>query len=206
MLSEFNRVHRTFASVVATVMISGAFLFPPEPSHALTVPEVESLIETITDEVRKAINESESEAEMFDRFESVLVSYADLTIIARSTLGVEWRRATAEQRRAFTAAFTRYLALKYGKHFRSFEDSRVEIKRSRVVKSGVLVETVVTRSGATPVTIDWQVSDKSGETRIFNLYIEGVSVLSIERREIGMLLDQTGGDIDALVADLRSRG
>ena len=206
MLSEINRVHRKFVSIVAAVMISGAALFLPEPTHGLTVSEVEALIETITNEVRKAIDESESEEEMFERFESVLASYADLPIIARSTLGVEWRRATEKQRHAFTTAFSRYLALKYGKHFQSFQDSRVEIKRSRVVKSGVLVETVVTRSGTSPVAIDWQVSDKSGETRIFNLYIEGVSVLSIERQEIGLLLDQAGGDIDALVSDLQSRG
>ena len=206
MLSEFNRVRRNLVSIVASVMISGAALFSPEPTHALTVSEVEDLIETITNEIRKAIDESESEAEMFERFESVFASYADLPIIARSTLGVEWRRATETQRRAYTTAFSRYLTLKYGKHFRSFQDSRVEIKRSRVVKSGVLVETVVTRSGSKPVAIDWQVSDKSGETRIFNLYIEGVSVLSIERQEIGLLLDRAGGDIDALVSDLQSRG
>ncbi len=206
MLSEFNRVRRKLVFIVAAVMIAGAALLPPEPTHALEVSEVEALIVTITDEVRTAIDESESEEEMFKRFESVLASYADLPIIARSSLGVEWRRATEKQRRAYTTAFSRYLTLKYGKHFRSFQDSKVEIKRSRVVKSGVLVETVVTRSGSKPLAMDWQVSDKSGETRIFNLYIEGVSVLSVERREIGMLLDQAGGDIDALVADLQSRG
>ena len=204
--SEFEIVRRKFVSVVAAVMMSGFLALQSEPAHALTTTEVEALIETVAREIRTAINESESETEMFKRFESVLESYADLPIIARSALGVEWRRATAKQRREFTAAFSRYLALKYGKHFRSFQQAQVKIRRSRLVKSGVLVETVVSRSGAPPLAIDWQVSDKSGETRIFNLYIEGVSVLSIERQEIGLLLDRVGGDIDVLVAELESHG
>ncbi len=206
MQSEFNPVRRKLISVFSALVISGILSLQPEPAHALTTTEVEALIETVAKEIRKAINESDSETEMFERFESVLESYADLPIIARSALGVEWRRATAKQRREFTAAFSRYLALKYGKHFRSFEQAQVRIRRSRLVKSGVLVETVVSRSGAPPLAIDWQVSDKSGETRIFNLYIEGVSVLSIERQEIGLLLDRVGGDIDVLVAELKSHG
>lgn len=206
MQSEFNPVRRKFISVFAVFMISGFPAFQLEPAHALTTSEAEALIETVAREIRKAINESESESEMFKRFGSVLESYADLPIIARSALGVEWRRATAKQRREFTAAFSRYLALKYGKHFRSFQQAQVRIRRSRLVKSGVLVETVVSRSGSPPSTIDWQVSDKSGETRIFNLYIEGVSLLSIERQEIGLLLDRVGGDIDVLVAELKSHG
>lgn len=206
MQSEFNPVRRKFISVFAVFMISGFPAFQLEPAHALTTSEAEALIETVAREIRKAINESESETEMFEQFGSVLESYADLPIIARSALGVEWRRATAKQRREFTAAFSRYLALKYGKHFRSFQQAQVRIRRSRLVKSGVLVETVVSRSGSPPSTIDWQVSDKSGETRIFNLYIEGVSLLSIERQEIGLLLDRVGGDIDVLVAELKSHG
>ena len=205
MQSEFNPRRRMFVSVLAGLAILGAPLLRPAPAVALEVAEAEALIEAIVEDTLSAMNSNESEAQILERFVSVLETYADLPIMARSTLGVAWRQANDEQRRAFISAYTRYLAFKYGKNFRPFRNSRVQIRRSMVVKSGVLVETIATRSGAEPVAIDWQISDKSGRARVFNLYIEGVSMLSIERQEIGQLFEQAGRDIDSLIAELQSR-
>ena len=37
----------------------------------------------------------------------------------------------------------------------------------------------------------------------FNIIIEGVNMLASERTEMGALLDQRGGDLDRLIADLQ---
>ena len=47
------------------------------------------------------------------------------------------------------------------------------------------------------------VSSKSGQDKFFNLVIEGVSLLTAERLEIGALLDQNKGDLDALIEKLK---
>jgi phospholipid transport system substrate-binding protein len=49
------------------------------------------------------------------------------------------------------------------------------------------------------------VSDQKGEPLIFNLIIEGVNMLLVERQEIGALLDRNSGKIDALIGDLKSQ-
>ncbi|MEM9779059.1 MAG: ABC transporter substrate-binding protein, partial [Pseudomonadota bacterium] len=48
--------------------------------------------------------------------------------------------------------------------------------------------------------------DRSGSPKMFNLFIEGISMLSTERSEIGALLAQNRNSIDALIADLQTRG
>ncbi len=56
--------------------------------------------------------------------------------------------------------------------------------------------------GERPFEVRWHVSDRAGRNLFFNIIIEGVNMLSSERTEIGALLDQRGGDLDRLIADL----
>ena len=58
--------------------------------------------------------------------------------------------------------------------------------------------------GEAPFELRWHVGDKSGKNLFFNLIIEGVNMLASERTEIGAMLDRRGGDIDALIADLKN--
>ena len=58
--------------------------------------------------------------------------------------------------------------------------------------------------GSSPFALDWQVSDKSGASKMFNIYIEGISLLATERTEIGAMLDKRNGDLNRLIADLKA--
>ena len=183
--------------------LAAALLFRSAPTAAApTRPDAERLVLDASNEILAIIGDDDPEPVMFRRFREMLETFADVPIIARSTLGVDWRAATPEQRAAYTDAFGGYLSRKYGKRFQEFIGARIEITRSRKVKSGVLVESTMTLEGSSPFAVDWQVSDKSGRNRIFNLYIEGVSLLASERQEIRTMLDQAGGDIDRLTEDL----
>jgi phospholipid transport system substrate-binding protein len=69
----------------------------------------------------------------------------------------------------------------------------------------VLVSSTVKVPGQSPFAIDWQVSDRSGSVKLFNIYIEGVSMLATGRSEVGAMLEANGGSIDKLNAFLRSK-
>ena len=49
-------------------------------------------------------------------------------------------------------------------------------------------------------------SDRSGRDLFFDMVIEGISLRLSERTEIGAMLDQRNGNIDALIAALRKAG
>jgi phospholipid transport system substrate-binding protein len=54
-----------------------------------------------------------------------------------------------------------------------------------------------------PLEVLWLVSDRSGEVKIFNIIIDGINLLSSERVEIGVMLENRNGDIDLLSSSLR---
>jgi phospholipid transport system substrate-binding protein len=54
--------------------------------------------------------------------------------------------------------------------------------------------------------VSFRVSDRSGQNLFFDIIIEGISLLSSERVEIGALLDARKGNIATLTRDLADLG
>jgi phospholipid transport system substrate-binding protein len=141
---------------------------------------------------------------MFGDFERLFVKYADVPVIARSALGPAARQASSGQLSAFTKAYQGYLSRKYGRRFREFIGGRIEVTDARPIKSYFEVISVAYLQGEAPFDLRWHVSDKSGKNLFFNIIIEGVNMLASERTEIGALLDKNKGDVDRLVAELKT--
>jgi len=105
---------------------------------------------------------------------------------------------------AFTKAYQGYISRKYGRRFREFIGGKIEVTDARPVKSYFEVISVAYLRGESPFDLRWHVADKSGRDLFFNIIIEGVNMLASERTEIGALLDRRNGDIDGLIADLKT--
>jgi len=186
---------------------SGAVVSAIPVQAAATTPQsAKQLVNQVVDDINAIISSGKSEAEMMDDFEQIFIDYADVNTIARYAFGVEGRSASAQQMRDFTVAFQRYISTKYGRRFREFIGGRVVVQDAKPVKSFFEVSTTAYLQGSGPFEVTFLVTDRSGEEKFFNMFIEGLNMLSSERTEIGAKLDRRGGDIDAMIADLRSLG
>jgi phospholipid transport system substrate-binding protein len=76
--------------------------------------------------------------------------------------------------------------------------------KSQKSKRGFLVDSTVTFKGKRPFLVQWQVSDASGRNLMFDIIIEGISMLRLEREEVGAMLDRRGGNINKLIAHLKT--
>lgn len=175
-------------------------------AEAQSAAVAQQLVQQAVDEVMSIINSGRSEAQMLRDFRGVFSRYGDVPVIARSVLGPPARTASAAQLRAFSEAFEIYISNKYGRRFREFIGSRIEVTGARQVRSFIEVISVVNQPGYGPYDLRWFVSDGSGSPRFFNLIIEGVNLMISERSEIGAMLEARRGNIDQLIADLRSMG
>lgn len=201
MKTEFSRRHLIAAGAAAATL--GAM---PSTSFALTDAGARTLVDRVVAEINRVIGSGQSLSSMIREFERIFARYADVNIIARSTLGPDSRRASAAQMRAFTDAFRGYIARKYGKRFNEFVGGKIEVKGVRQVKSWHEVRSTVYLRGESPFEVLFLVSDRSGKDLFFDMVIEGVSLRLTERTEIGAMLDRRQGSIDAMIQDLRSAG
>jgi phospholipid transport system substrate-binding protein len=184
----------------------GAVAASSLPALALSNSEAENLVTKAVADINKIIATRKSEAAMLRDFEAVFSRYADVNIIALTTLGPARRSASKAQVNGFVKAFSGYFTRKYGKRFNEFVGGEIIVKGTRKSSSYIAVNTTANLKGSSPFAVDFHISDKSGKARFFNIIIEGVNTLSSERVEIGAMLDRRGGDIDKLIADLKTAG
>lgn len=181
-------------------------LMPGRAAWALDADQARALIDAALAEVYRVINAGHPPAQMHREFESIFARYADVDVIARSALGPAARQADPAALAAYTQAFQGYIGRKYGKRFREFIGSKIEVTGARPLKSFFAVTSVAYLNGRAPMEVEWHVSDKSGRDRFFNIIIEGVNMLASERAEIAAMLTARQGDLAGLTADLQGAG
>ena len=191
-------------ALMAGLATATALAALPQAAAALTADAAKSLVDKTVGDINSIINSGRSEGAMLKDFEKLFARYADVPAIARSVLGTAARSASKAQLSAYTKAFQGYISRKYGRRFREFIGGRIEVSDARAVKSYFEVISTAYMSGESPFEVRWHVSDKSGKSLFFNIIIEGVNMLASERTEMGALLDQRGGDLDRLIADLKT--
>jgi phospholipid transport system substrate-binding protein len=188
----------------ASLMGGAALATLPRAALALDLASARALIDKAIAEVNRVINSGKSEPAMYKDFEGIFARYADVPAIARSALGPTARNLSNSQMSAFTKAYQGYIGRKYGRRFREFIGGRIEVVDAKPLKSYYEVISVAHLQGEAPFDLRWHVSDKSGKNLFFNIIIEGVNMLASEREEIGSMLKKRGGDVDALIADLKA--
>ncbi|MEM7731184.1 MAG: ABC transporter substrate-binding protein [Pseudomonadota bacterium] len=203
MFDAFNSSRRGFLGGVIGLGVVG---LTPTKGWSLDEARSRALVDRVVNEINRVIASGKSEAAMIRDFERIFGRYADVSIIARSALGADSRRASNAQLRSFTQAFQGYVARKYGKQFRDFIGSQIEVQGVRRVKTWHEVDATVRLSGRAPFKVAFLVSDRSGRDLFFDLLIEGVSMRLSERTEIGSMLDANNGDIDRLISAVQRAG
>lgn len=189
------------------VVVAGlAAISLPLPAVALSGSAAEGLVSSAVSDINKIIASGKNENAMLRDFEKVFSRYADVNIIALTTLGPARRTASKAEVKAYVSAFRGYFTRKYGRRFNEFVGGEIVIQGSRQSKGNVEVQSTAKLRGSAPFKVTWLVSDRSGKAKIFNIIIEGVNTLTSERAEIGAMLDKRRGDISKLTADLKRLG
>ena len=175
------------------------------PVFAFKKSDAEKLIKGLTNDVLGAVNEQNSEDELFSRFEEIFSKYADVPLIARKALGPTWRGSSKTQRSAYVSAFKGYMARYYGKRFEEFLGAEIIVTNARKTSGGFLVGSNIILKDGSSYQAQWHVIDARGKYLMYNLFLEGVSVLSDVRVQIGSMLDKRAGSIDRLIEYLNSK-
>jgi phospholipid transport system substrate-binding protein len=97
------------------------------------------------------------------------------------------------------------MARYYGKRFEEFLGSEIIVSNSRKTSGGFLVSSKIVLKDGSSYQAQWHIIDARGKYLMYNLFLEGVSVLSDVRVQIGSMLDKRAGSIDRLIEYLNSK-
>ena len=142
---------------------------------------------------------------VFRLVDEQFLPHVDFDRAASLVLGKHWRTARPEQRRAFQDEFKRLLIRSYS--FALDELSEWEIRYEPLQldagQTEAVVRTVVLRSDGAPISADYGMHLRDGHWLVYDVKIEGVSLISNYRSGFAQTIRAKG--IDGLIADIAAR-
>ena len=137
--------------------------------------------------------------------EEKILPYFDFDRISKLVLGKAWPAATKDEQEAFKKEFRTMLVKTYGSALLKFKDQTLNYKPTRFQPSDeeVLVKTEILKSGAPPLPIDYMLEKDGDSWKVFDIIIEGVSLVTNFRGQFGNEIKQNG--IASLISKLAEK-
>lgn len=142
---------------------------------------------------------------IYDLVGRIVAPHFDFELITQSTVGRDWREASAEQRRALVDAFRAVLVRTYATALLKYSGQEIIYQAARPgTRDGtVIVPTQVRAPGTVAIPVDYRLHDRRGSWKVYDVVIENVSLISNYRGQFRAILGR--GGIDGLIAELRGR-
>lgn len=192
--------------VVALAALAIALPIWPRLTRAAAANAAEIFVQENVDRAFAIINDaSVPEEQRYMQFRELILSLMDARRIGVFTLGPYANRASQADIEAFLAAFGDYtIRFIYGAGFAQTEGNPPKVTGStQRAPDDVVVNCEVNGPNAQPINVAFRVRKAAdGHPIVTDLQVEGVWLALLQRSDFSAFLQQNGGRLPALTADL----
>lgn len=175
------------AGLSATIEVSAAGVDGQEMVRGASTQAIEALVKR-REELKK------DKTRIYEFVEEYLLPHFDSEYIARLVLGRYWRQASNEERERFIKAFQEMLISSYASSMLEYSDQKIEYLPYN--EPADAVETVVKTEielAAGPVAVDYSLRKRDGRWLVYDVTIDGVSMVVNYRGNINSEIRRLNG-------------
>lgn len=178
------------------------------PAHALQNPQqlVKETSETMLAKLDAQREEVEKSPALLNQLaEEVVSPHFDFYRIAQLTLGKHWNKASKEQKAQFSEEFHLLLLRTYSKALLNLKSIEIVYPPVRPSErpDRVTIPTLISKEGGQPVEIGYRLYQKDNGWKVYDVVIDGVSLVSNYRRSFSTQIRKDG--LEPLIAALKER-
>jgi phospholipid transport system substrate-binding protein len=170
----------------------------------------EELVRKVTQDVLDAIRSDKQLAagdkqKALKLAEEKVLPLIDFEEATRLAVGRAWAQVTPEQRMKLVEEFRRMLVRTYSNAISAYEGQTMQVLPARM-KPGdteVTVHNRYIRAGGKPLPVDYQMHKTAEGWKIYDITVEGVSLVLTYRSEFDAIVKQEG--IDGLIKRLKEK-
>lgn len=171
----------------------------------------DALVKNTFEDAKAVVKQTQDPRELRRIAEQKLLPYFDFQTMTRLAVGQGWRTATPAQQQALTNAFRTLLVNTYTSALNeasSILDKTLDVKPVQTKDNDAVVRTSVSGGGRPPVAIDYRMRNSGSGWKVYDVVVEGVSLVTTYRSEFGEEVRKSGVDglIKALEQKNRSLG
>ena len=188
-------------------ILLSALLFAA-PAYAQDSPD--QLVQKVTEEVLATIK-SDKQLQAGDKqkalklAEEKVLPHIDFEEATRLAVGRAWSQASPEQRKTLVSEFRKMLVRTYSNAIEGYQGQTMKVLPSRGKQGGddATVRAQFIRAGGQPLPLEFQTRKTEKGWKIYDISVEGVSLVLTYRSEFDTVTKQ--GGIDALIKRLTEK-
>jgi phospholipid transport system substrate-binding protein len=171
----------------------------------------EQLVQKLTDDILASVKSDKQLAagdkqKALKLAEEKVLPYIDFEESTRLAVGRAWAQATPEQKKRLVTEFRNMLVRTYSNAIEGYQGQTLKVLPSRgkqEAKDEATVRTQFVRAGGKPLPIEFQMRKAGPQWKVYDITVEGVSLVLTYRSEFDAVVKQEG--IDGLIKRLSEK-
>ena len=174
------------------------------------MPAPDALAKSVTDEVLAVIRadkdiQSGNQKKVLELVEAKVLPHFSFPRMTQLAMGRNWRSANPEQQKKLVAEFRTMLVRTYTTAFTQYKNQTVEYKPLRAVAGDteVVVQSLIKQNSGPPVAVDYSMEKTDAGWKVYNMKIEGISLIENYRNSFNTEVQKNG--VDGLITALAEK-
>jgi len=196
---------KIFVGILCLVSVAQAGKIAPAGTISPDILIQQTVQEVITVIQQDQEIENGDPQKILDLVEAKILPRFDFVRMTRLAVGKYWRRAAPEQRQALVTEFRNMLVRTYAKAFAVYNDQVVEVVPLKAAEGAtdVTVKSNIKKPDGQSISVNYEMKFKKGSWKVYDVSIEGVSMVISYRGTFASEIQQ--GGIDGLIKTLSKR-
>jgi phospholipid transport system substrate-binding protein len=183
-------------------------LFVATAFAADTAPD--ALVKSTAEEVLSIIKQdkdiqSGNTKKVVELVEAKVLPHFDFARMTRLAMGKNWNKAGDAQKESLTNEFRTLLVRTYSVSLSQYKNQTIDYKPTKTTAEDkeAIVKTLVAQPGGQPIPIDYRMANTPQGWKVFDIFVDGVSLVTNYRSEFNVQVEQTG--VDGLIKSLSEK-
>lgn len=186
------------------------FAFAISSAFAATDLAPDALARSVTDEVLAIVRADKELAaghpqKVAQLVETKVLPHFNFQRMTQLAVGRNWRQASPDQQKSLTDEFRTLLVRTYTTAFSTYKNQTVDYRPLRMQPSDtdVIVKSLIKQPAGQPVAVDYSMEKQSGGWKVYDVKIEGISLVENYRNTFNAEIQRTG--VDGLIKVLADK-
>ncbi len=200
----------SFRSLLCAAAMCATLFSAPAPASAASKEAASKYVETLGNNAIETLsNKKLDKTTKSKKIEQLFRENVDIAWIGKFVIGRFWRQITDDQKKNYLKEYETFLVRHYATRFTDYtsgsftvtgarEDGDDEFTINMQIKSG--------EAGGDPILVDYRVradANHKGDFVVFDIIVEGVSMITTQRSEFGSVITNKG--MDYLITQLANK-
>ena len=186
--------------MILTIGFSLAFAPVVVSAEGSAIDAVRTSVDGILDILKKG--DTMDKAARRSAMEAIIDERFDFRAMSQRTLATNWKKASDAEKQEFTDLFKQLIQSSYVGKLEAYTNETVEYVAEKAKGRKALVETMI-KTASADIPLNYKMYSKDGNWLVYDVIIEGVSLISNYRSSYQTIVKNEG--FDGLMAKMKAK-